>query len=157
MRYEDHIDDIVVDYDNDHNSKAQVIDQSFQFYKKDFNNNTEDEALPDYKNWFEEGAVTVPYDQGGCGGCWAFSATAALQSLSFISGYSNELREFSVMQLLECVKKNYACKGGWMYEGFEYVAQDGILDKEDYPKFTQRGHQNNCRKDEAYIREHGQL
>lgn len=42
--------------------------------------------LPEYKNWFEEGMVTRPYDQGSCGGCWAFSAASTLESLAMISG-----------------------------------------------------------------------
>ena len=53
-------------------------------------------SVPVYKNWFEEGKVTVPYDQAGCGGCWAFSAAAATESLAFITGHLDTLTEFSV-------------------------------------------------------------
>lgn len=53
-------------------------------------------SVPVYKNWFEEGKVTIPYDQAGCGGCWAFSAAAATESLAFITGHLKELTEFSV-------------------------------------------------------------
>ena len=42
--------------------------------------------IPDYKNWFEEGFVTHPYDQGACGACWAFTAASTLESLAIITG-----------------------------------------------------------------------
>lgn len=56
-----------------------------------FDNNStssiDTEPLPDYVNWFERGKVSRPYNQGSCGSCWAFSATAALESLAAISGH----------------------------------------------------------------------
>ena len=82
----------------------------------------EEIELPDHKNWHAEGKVTTPYDQAGCGGCWAFSTAAATESLLYISGHDKELTELSVQQLLDCDSTNYGCAGGWMYEGFEYVS-----------------------------------
>ncbi len=43
--------------------------------------------VPEELNWFERGAVSIPYSQGGCGSCWAFSASAALESLAKLSGF----------------------------------------------------------------------
>ena len=54
------------------------------------------QRMPDYKNWFEEGMVSSPYDQGACGSCWAFSTAATLESLAKIQGFDEELQEYSV-------------------------------------------------------------
>lgn len=53
-------------------------------------------SLPNNKNWFLDGYVTQPYDQGMCGGCWAFSSSAATESLAYINKKVPELTEFSV-------------------------------------------------------------
>ncbi len=52
--------------------------------------------LPEYKNWFEEGYVSVPGHQGMCGSCWAFSSAAMLETLSVLKGQYTELPRFSV-------------------------------------------------------------
>jgi len=71
--------------------------------------------LPPYMNWYKRGVVTRPYDQGSCGGCWAFSAVSTVETMAYMNGLDKELTEYSVMQLLECDPDNYACTGGWMY------------------------------------------
>lgn len=79
--------------------------------------------VPSSKNWYKEGKVSRPYDQNGCGGCWAFSTASAVESLLAITGQDENLTELSVQQLIDCdTKDNYACDGGWMYEGFQYVS-----------------------------------
>lgn len=52
--------------------------------------------LPLYKDWNYEGYVSLPYDQGRCGGCWAFSTAAALESLAKLNGLNDKLEEYSV-------------------------------------------------------------
>ena len=93
-------------------------------------------TIPDHLNWYKKGHVTVPYNQETCGACWAFSTIAAVESLASISGYDKELTEYSVQQLIDCDTINYGCGGGWMYEGFAYVSDHGILKKEDYVFFS---------------------
>ena len=67
-------------HDNDHEDKSE----------------TEGLSIPDHKDWYKEGHVTKPYDQAGCGACWAFSTSAAVESLAHISGADSELTEYSV-------------------------------------------------------------
>jgi len=94
--------------------------------------------IPANKNWYEEGFVTRPYDQGGCGSCWAFSAAATLESLALISGNepTGKLQEYSVQQLMDCDTQNFVCDGGWMYEAYEYVKVHGINLKSKYNAYN---------------------
>lgn len=108
-----------------------------------------------YKNWFTEGAVTVPYDQGMCGGCWSFSSVSAVESMAYIEGVNKELQEYSVQQLLDCDTDNYECTGGWMYQGFAYISNNGVLKKDDYRAFGQRV--GPCEATEEVLKEKGHM
>ena len=44
---------------------------------------------------------------------------------------------------MDCDDDNYACAGGWMYEGFEYVNRHGLLLKRDYMPYSRR--RESCR------------
>lgn len=97
-------------------------------------------TIPDYKNWYEEGHVTEPENQSSCGGCWAFSSAAATESLAHIHGLDKKLMEYSVQQLIDCDVANFACAGGWMYEGFNYISNNGVLLKKDYRPYQSNKH-----------------
>ena len=56
--------------------------------------------LPSYKDWQSEGYVSSVKNQGNCGSCWAFAATATIESMHAIQNYG--LLDLSEEQLMEC-------------------------------------------------------
>merc|ERR1719445_457869 len=96
--------------------------------------------VPDSVDWEASGNVTPVKNQGNCGSCWAFASTGALEcDYSIKNGVLNSLSE---QQLVDCTTSygNYGCNGGWWYNSFDYVLQEGGLCLEtDYPYTAQDG------------------
>lgn len=83
-------------------------------------------------DWSSNGKVSKVKNQGQCGSCWAFSATAAMESGLLIAGQTINLSE---QQLVDCSRSygNQGCSGGWMDSAFQYVIDHGITNEESYP------------------------
>ncbi|GMF27887.1 unnamed protein product [Phytophthora fragariaefolia] len=66
-------------------------------------------------DWQEAGCVTAVKDQGECGACWAFSATAAIES-GYCVATGGSLPALSDQQLISCDNEdgNSGCGGGYM-------------------------------------------
>uniref|UniRef100_A0ACD5TL50 Uncharacterized protein n=1 Tax=Avena sativa TaxID=4498 RepID=A0ACD5TL50_AVESA len=92
------------------------------------------EALPEYVDWREKGAVAPVKNQGHCGSCWAFSAVGAVEGVNKI--VTGELVTLSEQELVECARngQNSGCNGGMMEDAFDFIARNGGIDtEEDYP------------------------
>jgi len=97
-------------------------------------------------DWRNSGAVTPIKDQGACGACWAFSATANIESRWQIAG--NTLVSLSDGELNQCSTNgiNDGCEGGWMDDAFDWVISNGGQNSEaNYPYTSGNGVTGSCR------------
>ena len=91
-------------------------------------------------DWRQQGAVNPIVDQGNCGSCWAFSATAAVEGAWKIAG--NKLVALAQQELVDCggATGNYGCNGGWMDWAFQYLINVGGQElSSDYPYTARDG------------------
>ncbi|OQU76936.1 LOW QUALITY PROTEIN: hypothetical protein SORBI_3010G239166 [Sorghum bicolor] len=78
--------------------------------------------LPDAVDWRQQGAVTGVQNQLDCGGCWAFSAVAAMEGINKI--VTNNLISLSEQELIDCDTEDYGCNGGQIPENRKVVSID---------------------------------
>jgi len=89
-------------------------------------------------------------NQGGCGSCWAHSATGAIESAWNNQNYPQKTPWLSVQQLVDCDKNSYGCSGGWMHYAFKYIMNAGGIEYEtDYPY---QESQNTCNFNQSKAR-----
>jgi hypothetical protein len=84
-------------------------------------------------DWRSKGKVTPVKNQGQCGDCWAFSATATIESAWAING--NPLVSLSEEFLTDCdyPQSPGGCNGGFPFQAFEFVIKNGIDTERSYP------------------------
>jgi len=95
-------------------------------------------------DWRAKGAVTPVKNQGQCGSCWAFSATGAIESFTFLK--TQQLLLLAEQQMVDCChdQGSAGCNGGEESAAIGWVGKNGgqCLGK-DYP-YTARNGQ--CKK-----------
>jgi len=102
-------------------------------------------------DWVSKGAVTPVKDQGRCGSCWAFSATAAIESYAKLSGKYG-LEVLSAQQINSCDKRDGGCNGGNTETAYEYVKGAGGIETEsDYPYTSGGGSTGRCKFESSRI------
>ncbi len=100
-------------------------------------------ALPTSVDWRTQGAVTPVKDQGGCGGCWAFSAAETAESAVFLA--AGKLLTFSEQEILACTPNPDSCGGTGGCSGatqelaFAYIGQAGITTEAQWPYTARSG------------------
>ena len=109
----------------------------YQANKKTFEteeSNSTFAGLPTSLDWVAKGAVTDVKDQGQCGSCWSFSASAAIEGAHFLAG--NDLISLSEQQMVDCDTTCNGCNGGLMDYAFAYVIKAGGQDLFSEYKYT---------------------
>merc|ERR1712232_1041747 len=94
-------------------------------------------SLPESVDWTLRGAVTPVKNQGGCGSCWTFSATGALEGAWQIA--AGELVPLSEQQLVDCVNGGGGCSGGLMDMAFKYEKDHDVCTEASYQYEGQNG------------------
>ena len=90
------------------------------------------ENLPKEWDWRSKGGLSRVWEQGACGGCWAFTTAAAVEGVHYI--WTREAVTLSPQMLLECDPIDQDCVGGNMVTGYQYaVMKGGISAAIDYP------------------------
>ncbi|XP_029308132.1 cathepsin K [Cottoperca gobio] len=88
--------------------------------------------IPKSLDYRKKGMVTPVKNQGSCGSCWAFSSAGALEGQ--LAKATGKLLDLSPQNLVDCVKQNDGCGGGYMTNAFKYVEENGGIDSEEsYP------------------------
>ncbi|UYV60959.1 CTSL [Cordylochernes scorpioides] len=106
-----------------------------------------DMKLPSSLDWRSKGYVTGVKDQGGCGSCWAFSTTGALEGQHYRK--SGKLVSLSEQNLVDCSTQTKGCNGGWMIDAMEYIIKNGGIDTEE--SYPYMGEQNHCHYNKSNI------
>ena len=106
-------------------------------------------GMPDKLDWREQsGVVTKPKDQGGCGSCWAFSATEQLESDYFLT--YGTLKTLAPQQIVSCDTASNGCGGGNPINAWQYLNTFGGQEpSKDYPYLSGTTEQTGTCKNKA--------
>ena len=85
----------------------------------------------EYFDWRTMGGVTPVKDQGQCGSCWDFAATAAFESAILINGQIE--MDLSEQQVLSCNTGGSSCNGGWMEDAYNLFTSYGAVSESCMP------------------------
>lgn len=107
-------------------------------------------SVPTSWDWRDHGYTVPVKDQGQCGSCWSFSATAAMESAHFLA--NGTLLSLSEQLLVDCVNggADDCNTGGEMHDGYLYVIKAGGDELESsYPYTATSG--NKCGFDKSKV------
>lgn len=94
-------------------------------------------------DWRTKGVVTAVKNQGQCGSCWAFGATAAHESYQIQFKNQPNTINLSEQQLVDCSHispyENNGCNGGYGVRALEYIKDFGQTTTANYPYTAKDG------------------
>lgn len=95
-------------------------------------------------DWVKKGKVTRVKNQLDCGGCWAFSTTAALESYNMIHN-SAKKQSFSPQYMIDCDVDagDHGCDGGEYESAFGFTIDNGVV---PYRKYPYKAREGRCQK-----------
>jgi cathepsin L len=106
-------------------------------------------SLPTTADWRKAGIVSSVKDQGYCGSCWAFAATAVIES--HVAIQTGKLFDLSVQQTAMCAPNPDSCGGTGGCAGstaelaFNYVASSkGLFEEYQYSYAAYYGQNSAC-------------
>ncbi|KAL3921859.1 MAG: hypothetical protein SGILL_002521 [Bacillariaceae sp.] len=126
----------------------------------DFDLDIDLQDLPGSVDWrSRESMTSAVKNQGHCGSCWAFAATAALES--HIAIQTGKLFDLSVQELVSCAPNQKACGGHGGCSGstaeiaYQFVAEHGMVEEWKFAYQSFNGAKINCTvmKDETNRKE----
>ncbi|CAG9566496.1 unnamed protein product [Danaus chrysippus] len=103
-------------------------------------------TAPDQFDWRKKGVVTSVKNQRHCGSCWAFSASANVESINAIK--TGKLIDVSEQQLVDCDKQDNGCGGGYPWNAMRYFRESGAMSLKSYPYVATS---ENCRYDSSEV------
>lgn len=72
-------------------------------------------------------------DQGKCGSCWAFAATATIEGRYAIKNKGSKVL-LSEQQMVDCATDCKGCLGGWSSSALKYIKKaGGQMSSASYP------------------------
>ncbi|DAZ93648.1 TPA: hypothetical protein N0F65_009053 [Lagenidium giganteum] len=98
----------------------------------------DDNDVPYGVDWTQSGCLAPVKNQGKCGSCTYFSATAAVESANCI--HTGELVLFSEQRTLSCFGNG--CRGGLAVNNLEWIKENGMCRAEDWPYTSGKSQDN---------------
>ena len=96
----------------------------------------DDSNLTAGKDW-RNGGITAVKNQGSCGSCWSFGATAGTENAHYRA--AGELLTLSEEQLVHCDTKSHGCHGGWHFWAWDYLKTTPQVLETQYPYTAKDG------------------
>ncbi len=88
-------------------------------------------STEDVFDWRLLGGVTPVTDQGNCGSCWAFAATAGFESAYLLA--EGIMPDFSEQAVVSCDYNSNGCDGGYTIGAYGYFSTFGAHDESCMP------------------------